>query len=171
MTSGAPAVPGRPGCGRSAPVARVLDAEVLGPGRPGIVDVVAELGERFVHVPFGLRSPGEETRFIPDGDDAVLGSFVDDDGAAVVFDATRDAVVAAMLLERVSGEAVETALGAPSARRRGLGHPGHGGPHRLHRVQRGRRRPAPRPRALPGARRGGLQPPGRTVGGVAPGRA
>ena len=56
--------------------------------------------------PFGLRTPGEETRFIPDGDDAVLGSLVDDEGSAVVFDATRDAVVAAMLFERVSGEVV-----------------------------------------------------------------
>jgi maltokinase len=89
---------------------RVLDAEVLGPGRPGIVDVVAELGDRFVHVPFGLRTPGEEARFIPDGDDAVLGSLVDDDGSAIVFDATRDAVVAAMLLERVSGEVVQASL-------------------------------------------------------------
>lgn len=89
---------------------RVLDAEVLGVGRPGIIDVVAELGDRVVHVPFGLRSPGEETRFIPDGDDAVLGTFVDDEGSAVVFDATRDAVVAAMLLERVSGEVVPASL-------------------------------------------------------------
>jgi maltokinase len=89
---------------------RVLDTEVLGPGRPGIVDVVAEFGDRYVHVPFGLRTPGEETRFIPDGDDAVLGSLVDDEGAAVVFDATRDAVVAAMLLQRVSGEVVEATL-------------------------------------------------------------
>jgi maltokinase len=89
---------------------QVLDTELLGPGRPGIVDVVAEVGDRFVHIPFGLRTPGEETRFIPDGDDPVLGSLVDDDGAAVVFDATRDAVVAAMLLERVSGEVVQASL-------------------------------------------------------------
>jgi len=89
---------------------RVLDAEVLGPGRPGIVDVVAELDHKLVHVPFGLRTPGEEARFIPDGDDAVLGSFVDDEGPAVVFDVTRDAVVAAMLLERVSGEVVQASL-------------------------------------------------------------
>ncbi len=89
---------------------RVLDAEVLGPGRPGIVDVVAELDDRLVHVPFGLRAPGEEARFLPDGDDAVLGSFVDDEGPAMVFDVTRDAVVAAMLLERVSGEVVQASL-------------------------------------------------------------
>ena len=101
---------GDSGGGDSGGVVRVLDAEVLGPGRPGIVDVVAELGDRFVHVPFGLRTPGEEGRFIPDGDDAVLGSLDDDDGSAIVFDATRDAVVAAMLLERVSGEVVQASL-------------------------------------------------------------
>jgi maltokinase len=88
----------------------VLDAEILAPGRPGIVDVVAELGGRIVHVPFGLRTPGEDTRFIPDGDDAVLGSMVDDEGTAVVFDVARDAAVAAMLLERVSGEVVQPSL-------------------------------------------------------------
>jgi len=89
---------------------RVLDAEMLVPGRPGIVDVVAELADRLVHVAFGLRSPGEEARFIPDGDEPVLGSLADDDGPAVVFDATRDAVVAAMLLQRVSGEVVEASF-------------------------------------------------------------
>jgi len=100
----------RPGWDDQGGAVRVFDAEVLGPGRPGIVDVVAEFGDRFVHVPFGLRAAGEETRFIPDGDDAVLGSLVDDEGPAVVFDATRDAVVAAMLLERVSGEVVQASL-------------------------------------------------------------
>jgi maltokinase len=89
----------------------VIDAEILSPGRPGIVDVVAAFGGRFVHVPFGLRASGEDIRFIPDGEDAVLGSLIDgDDGEAVVFDATRDAVVAAMLLERVSGEVVQPSL-------------------------------------------------------------
>ncbi len=89
---------------------RLLEAEMLAPGRPGIVDVVAELGDRLVHVAFGLRASDEDARFIPDGEDVVLGSLVDDDGAAVVFDATRDAVMAAMLLERVSGEVVEPSL-------------------------------------------------------------
>jgi maltokinase len=99
----------RPGWDGGGPV-RVVDAEVLGRGRPGIVDVVAEMGDRFVHVPFGLRVPGEEARFIPDGDDPVLGSLEDEEGSAVVFDATRDAVVAAMLLRRVCGEVVEASL-------------------------------------------------------------
>ncbi|MGD0379489.1 MAG: hypothetical protein ABSC30_05840 [Acidimicrobiales bacterium] len=98
------------GGGAAGGAVRILDAEVLGAGRPGLIDVVAELGDRFVHVPFGLRSPGEETHFIPDGDDPVLGPLVDDEGAAVVFDATRDAVVAVMLLEQVSGEVVPASL-------------------------------------------------------------
>jgi predicted trehalose synthase len=105
--TGAGAGGGRGGDGDAV---RVLDAEVLEPGRPGIVDVVAAYGDRVVHVPFGLRTPGEESRFIPDGDDAVLGTFGDDRGAAVAFDATRDAVVAALLLERVSGEVVQASL-------------------------------------------------------------
>jgi maltokinase len=99
----------RPGWDEGASVL-VLDAEVLVPGRPGIVDVVAQFGGGMVHVPFGLRTPGEETRFIPDGDDAVLGSIVEGEEASVVFDATRDAAVAALLLQRVSGEVVEAAL-------------------------------------------------------------
>jgi len=98
------------GAGAVAGPVRVLDAEMLVPGRPGIIDVVAELGARFVHATFGLRTPGEEARFIPDGEEAVLGSLVDDQGPALVFDATRDAVVAAMLLQRVSGEVVEASL-------------------------------------------------------------
>ncbi len=101
-----------PALDRSAPgpSVRVLDAEVLDPGRPGIVDVVAELDDRVVHVPFGLRSPGEDTHFIPDGEDAVLGFLADAGGEALVFDATRDATVAARLLERVSGEVVSPTL-------------------------------------------------------------
>ncbi len=73
----------------TGPSVRILDAEVLDPGRPGIVDVVAELDDRVVHVPFGLRSPGDEAHFIPDGDDPVLGVLVDADGDVLVFDATR----------------------------------------------------------------------------------
>ena len=108
----------RQGWDPSVPV-QVFDAEVLWPGRPGIVDVVAAFGDRLVHVPFGLRASGEDARFIPDGDDAVLGTFVDAEGAAIVFDAARDAVVAAMLLERVSGEVVEASLIRPLREDRG----------------------------------------------------
>jgi maltokinase len=99
----------RPGWDGGGP-ATVLDAEVMRPGRPGVVDVVADFDGRVVHVPFGLRAPGEESRLIPDGEDVVLGTFVDDQGDAIVFEATHDAEVAAMLLERVSGIVVEANL-------------------------------------------------------------
>ena len=153
------------------PSVRVLDVEVLDPGRPGIVDVVAELDDRVVHVPFGLRSPGEDTHFIPDGEDAVLGFLVDADGEALVFDATRDATVAARLLERVSGEVVPPTLVRHLR--------DDGGSVTLAMDDRiaftvfndvvdG---PRPGSRAVPGPRRRGLQPSGGTLGRLAPGRA
>jgi len=88
----------------------VLDAEVLAPGRPGIVDVIARSGGRVVHVALGLRAPEEEARFLGDGEDPVVGLFEDDEGTAVVFDATRDAEVAALLLRVVAGRDVEPSL-------------------------------------------------------------
>jgi len=95
----------RPGWDPEAPV-RVLEAEALVAGRPGIVDVIADAGGRLVHVVLGLRSPGDQPRVVPDGDDGVIGEFEDHDGPAVVIDATRDPEVAAMLLQQVSGEEV-----------------------------------------------------------------
>ncbi|HXQ91022.1 MAG TPA: hypothetical protein VN768_05635 [Acidimicrobiales bacterium] len=85
----------------------VLDAAVLHPGRPGIVDVIAAEGDRVVHLPLGLRDPTDEARFIPEGEDPVLGLFEDEGGVAVAFDAMRDAEVAVLLLAHVAGEAVE----------------------------------------------------------------
>jgi hypothetical protein len=66
---------------------RVLEAEVVARGRPGIVDVVARIGERTIHLVLGLREPGGETRFLAGDEDPVLGVFEDDDGLAVAFDA------------------------------------------------------------------------------------
>ena len=90
--------------------AQVVDAELLAPGRPGIVDVIARVGDRVVHVPLGLRAAEEEARFLVDGEDPVVGLFEDDDGIAIVFDAARDAEVAALLLRIVSGRQVESSL-------------------------------------------------------------
>ena len=90
----------RQGWDAGAPV-RVVSAEVLVPGRPGIVDVMAELGERMVHVPIGLRAPGDDVRSIPEGEDAVVGEFEDDAGPAVAVDAMHDAGIAALLLQLV----------------------------------------------------------------------
>lgn len=87
--------------GERAPIG-VLDAEVLAPGRPGIVDVVASVGARELHLPIGLRSPGHEARFLAGDDDPVLGVLEDDEGPAVAFDALRDAEVLTELLRRVA---------------------------------------------------------------------
>ncbi|HXQ59062.1 MAG TPA: hypothetical protein VN799_03160 [Acidimicrobiales bacterium] len=86
---------------------QVLEAEVLSRGRPGIVDVVARVGERTVHLPLGLREPGGETKFIAGDEDPVLGVFEDDDGLAVAFDALHDAEVVTALLWHVVAQEVD----------------------------------------------------------------
>jgi maltokinase len=86
---------------------QVLEAEVLHRGRPGIVDVVARVGQRTIHLSLGLRDPGGETRFLAGDDDPVLGVYEDDDGLAVAFDALHDAEVASTLLQAVVGEEVD----------------------------------------------------------------
>lgn len=91
----------------------VIEVEPMLAGRPGIVDVVARLGSRTVHVPFGLRTPGEEGRFVPEGEDAVLGTFDDGRGPVVAFEATRDVEVAVMLLQLVSEATADAALVRP----------------------------------------------------------
>ena len=89
---------------------RVLEAELLRPGRPGLLDVVAEAGDRLVHVPLGLRTPGDDLHFFPGGEDPVLGVLQDDDGRVVAFDALRDSEATALLLESVTGEPADPAL-------------------------------------------------------------
>ncbi len=89
---------------------RLIDAEVLNPQRPGIIDVVAEVtGAGVLHVPLGLRAPGDENRLL-DGEDPVLGVFDDGGGTAVAFDAMRDGETAALLLRAVCHEEVDPAL-------------------------------------------------------------
>jgi maltokinase len=79
----------------------VLEAEVLARGRPGLVDVVARVGSRIVHLPLGLREPGSETKFMAGDEESVLGVFEDEEGLAVAFDALRDAEVVTALLREV----------------------------------------------------------------------
>jgi predicted trehalose synthase len=99
--------------------ARIVDAEVLSSGRPGVIDVVAAVGPGYLHVPFGLRAAEDGARFTGDGDDAVIGSLTDEHGPAVVFDAARDPEVASMLLERISGEVVDASRVRPLHEDRG----------------------------------------------------
>ncbi len=94
----------RPGWQRApgaAPV--VLDVADLVAGRPGVIDVVAAVGDAQVHVVLGLRAPGDEARFFPGMADPVLGLCEDAHGLAVAFDATADEQTSTALLEAVAG--------------------------------------------------------------------
>ncbi len=83
--------------------------EVLLAGRPGLIDIVARVGERRAHIVVGLRSVTDEPHFLRAGEEAVLGLLDDEDGLAVCTDALRDAQLAALLLAVVRG--VETRPG------------------------------------------------------------
>ena len=83
--------------------------EVLLAGRPGLIDIVARVGERRAHFVAGLRSVTDEPHFLRAGEEAALGLLDDEDGLAVCTDALRDAQLAALLLAVVRG--VETRPG------------------------------------------------------------
>lgn len=100
----------RPGWDAPVGDVRVLDTDTMRHERPMLLDVVAEVGSRLVHVPLGLRTPGDDLHFFPGGEDPVLGVLQDDDGRLVAFDALRDSQTTALLLELVSGDAVDAAL-------------------------------------------------------------
>jgi len=87
----------------------VLRAEVLRAGRPGLVDIVAQVGERRAHFVAGLRGVTDEPHFLRSGEEAALGLLDDDRGLAVCTDALRDAQLAPLLLATVRG--VETRPG------------------------------------------------------------
>jgi maltokinase len=85
----------------------VIEADVIARGRPGIVDVVARVGPRLVHLTLGLREPGDETRFITLDEDPVLGVFEDEDGLAVAVDGLNDSQVVTALVAHVTAEEVD----------------------------------------------------------------
>ena len=82
---------------------------MLRAGRPGLVDIVARVGERRAHVVAGLRSVADEPHFLRAGEEAALGLLDDEHGLAVCTDALRDAQLAPLLLATVRG--VETRPG------------------------------------------------------------
>jgi len=82
----------------------IRSTDMVRPGRPGLVSVVAEVSDLLVHAVLGLRAPGDEARFLDDADESPLGILEDDDGLAVVFDATADAELAVLLLDAVGGQ-------------------------------------------------------------------
>jgi maltokinase len=94
--------------GSDAPPAPPADiilrrVEVLRPGRPGLLDVVAGVDGRMAHMVVGLRRVGDEPHFLRPGDEAALGLLEDDDGLAVCTDALRDAELAPLLLATIRG--------------------------------------------------------------------
>jgi maltokinase len=92
------------------PTVRVIDAAPVVTGRPGVLDVVADVDGRIVHLPLGLRAPGDESRFLAEADDPVLGLYEDGDGMAVAFDALHDAELSAALVRELTGEPTPPAL-------------------------------------------------------------
>ena len=58
------------GAAAVAPVV-VREVEVLRAGRPGLLDVLAEVAGRTAHVVFGLHAPGGDPRAVGGGDDPV----------------------------------------------------------------------------------------------------
>jgi len=80
-------------------------AEVIRPGRPGLLDLVAEVNGRLAHLVVGLRSVGDEPHFLRAGDEMALGLLEDDDGLAVCTDALRDAQLAPLALAVLRGVA------------------------------------------------------------------
>ncbi len=79
--------------------------EVLRPGRPGLIDVVARVGDRRAHFVVGLRGVADEPHFLRSGEEAALGLLDDEDGLAVCTDTLRDAELAGLLLAAVRGVA------------------------------------------------------------------
>ena len=78
-------------------------AEVLRPGRPGLLDIVARADGRRAHIVAGLRGVTDEPHFLRSGEEAALGLLDDEDGLAVCTDALRDAQLAPLLLATVRG--------------------------------------------------------------------
>ena len=81
----------------------VRRAEVLRPGRPGLLDVVADVENRQAHLVVGLRSVGDEPHFLHPGEEEALGLLEDDNGLAVCTDALRDAQLAPLILATIRG--------------------------------------------------------------------
>jgi hypothetical protein len=95
----------RPGAPPEESPVSVVHSEVLREGRPGLLDVVARVGEpgteRLAHFVAGQRAVGEEPHLLRAGEECVLGLLDDESGLAVCTDALRDAQLAPLLLAAV----------------------------------------------------------------------
>jgi maltokinase len=83
----------------------VRRAEVLVAGRPGLLDLVAEVDGRLAHLVVGLRRVGDEPHFLRPGEEVALGLLEEDDGLAVCTDALKDAELGPLALATVRGVA------------------------------------------------------------------
>jgi len=90
--------------GDTEPRIEILEVEELVEGRPGILDVLANVDGELAHAVLGLRTPGEEVRFVRSGDDAVLGLHEDALGLGMVVDALLDTELAPLVLAVVTGD-------------------------------------------------------------------
>src|SRR5579859_4274251 len=82
---------------------RVVRTEVLRSGRPGLLDIVADVDGSLAHFVVGLRGVADEQHFLRAGEEAALGLLDDDAGLAVCTDALRDAQLGPLLLATVRG--------------------------------------------------------------------
>ncbi len=111
-SSAADEVPAAVDAGRPADRAMGLDIELvdvehLHPGRPGVLDVVAEMDGRLAHAVLSLRRPGDELHVVGAMEDPALGFVEDADGMAVVVDALHDADAVRLLLHAVAGAGID----------------------------------------------------------------
>jgi maltokinase len=81
----------------------VVDVEVIRPGRPGLVDVVAEMDGRLGHAVLAVLRPEDPLDPVGTAEEPILGSVEDGDGVGIVVDALHDADAARLLLEAVEG--------------------------------------------------------------------
>jgi len=82
----------------------VVEVEELWPGRPGLLDVIADVAGQPVHAVLGLHRPGDEVHLLRNTDQPALGLFDDRHGLALVVDALRDAELAPLVLAAVTGD-------------------------------------------------------------------
>ncbi len=89
--------------GAASGAIRVVDLEVIRLGRPGLVDVVAEMDGRLGHAVLAILGPNEPLRLLCPVEDPTLGTVEDAEGVGIVADALHDAGAVRLLLEAVEG--------------------------------------------------------------------
>ena len=87
------------GRGEAAPEVTVRSVEVLRPGPPGLVRVLAAVGPATYQLVCGVRLVADEAAVLEGRGDALVGVLTDDGDEVVVYDALVDAELAIALLE------------------------------------------------------------------------